>query len=168
MPMGYVPERGRKGVPVSVKHTKSAAWVTAIFKASGLSQEAFAAKAKLSRGGLTKMMSGEQRPRFDSVEKLRAVAPPHMQDPENWQAEPPAAPVADPMSGSRATVPAHLRKVLDRYGPRLSYEQGKRLETLATKQQSRGVVLDESDWEEMVLAVLGGAAPPPPGGSARG
>lgn len=78
----------------------SALWAQAIFNywrqhqpaGASVSEEAFAEAAQLSRGGFRKLLDGDSRPRFDTVQKLQAMAPKHLQNPESWSATPPQTP----------------------------------------------------------------------------
>src|SRR5713101_8513232 len=74
-------ERGEPKGP----HKRTAYWVRAIFDASKMTQEAFAAHAKVSRGGLTKWMDGLQKPSWDTRQKLIRVAPAHLKDFDAWE-----------------------------------------------------------------------------------
>lgn len=84
-----------------------AEWAKAIFAhwraqqqpGSSKSEETFAAAAKLSRGGYRKVVDGKNRPRFDTIQKLRRIAPMHLKNME---------PTANgDVSGVESSLPAH-------------------------------------------------------------
>lgn len=86
-------------------------WAKAIFEhwksqqpaGASVSEEAFAEAAKLSRGGLRKLFDSDRRPRHDTTEKLRAVAPAHLKDPYAPQ-DPDLTEMSDP---DRTVLPSN-------------------------------------------------------------
>lgn len=87
------------------RHLRAAQWVQAIVDYHGKSVEDFAELADMSRGGVNKLIYGQQYPRHDSIEKLEAVAPPTLKDFKAWMRGD-----TPPMSESDRTVPANLKE----------------------------------------------------------
>lgn len=74
----------KKRVAKMGPHLRSAQWVQAVVDYHGKSVEDFAEMADMSRGGVNKLLYGQQRIRWDSLEKLKAVAPPTLKDFDAW------------------------------------------------------------------------------------
>jgi transcriptional regulator with XRE-family HTH domain len=66
-------------------HRRSALWVQALVSHYEESQEKFAERVGMSRGGIAKLYYGQQRPRGDSLEKLTRVAPDHLKHFATWR-----------------------------------------------------------------------------------
>jgi transcriptional regulator with XRE-family HTH domain len=78
--MGYAAPMAKKKQPKMGPYLKTAMWMNHILLALDMSQEAFAERAGLSRGGVAKLLYGITRPRFDTLEKVRAAAPPDLRN----------------------------------------------------------------------------------------
>lgn len=70
----------RRSDPKIGPHVETAAWVKAIIEHFHDTQETFAERLQMSRGGVAKWFYGKQEPSLRSFQKLKSVAPEHLKD----------------------------------------------------------------------------------------
>ena len=152
--VGHVADRPKTLSPAEWAQAIFDHWKTQQPKGKSVSEEAFAEHAKLSRGGFRKLLDGDNRPRFDTVQKLRAVAPSHLKNLEPSQPVE-SRPMSDP---DRKDLPPGLEAFLERHGHRLDPAERDFLGGISFSRGAEKIRMDDAWWWDFVsrLGLSGG------------
>jgi hypothetical protein len=124
-------------------------WTKAIFEhwksqqsasSKSTSEEAFAEATGLSRGGVRKLFDSDRRPRFDTIEKLKKIAPAHLKNPDAVQ-DPDLSTMSDPDHSVSPVTPTEGEYVVNTHDGQFVGRQLDEIEDRALRRRARNAAL---------------------------